>query len=195
MRPVIDVNTEPDALSRRLQHVLRGPAGEILPQLVAAVSARLAAGVWQQTPSRSSSELQSPRSAKNPTDPTALLNAFEGIPGRGTVESSTACAQTNDLVSALRYHQSLRSARRHHRRARARPALGALQNEALIYGELIYCKGAVGTYKKDPRARNRTTTTSAWASPPARFTMATGPPRAPHAACLKLNPWGRSLAM
>ena len=37
---VIDVNTESDALSRRLQHVLRGPAGEVLPQLVAAVRER-----------------------------------------------------------------------------------------------------------------------------------------------------------
>ena len=34
---VIDINTEPDAVSRRLQHVLRGPAGEVLPELLAAV--------------------------------------------------------------------------------------------------------------------------------------------------------------
>jgi NAD-dependent deacetylase len=34
---VIDVNTEPDAISRCVQDVLRGPAGEVLPELVAAV--------------------------------------------------------------------------------------------------------------------------------------------------------------
>ncbi len=34
---VIDVNPEPDAVSRQLKHFLRGPAGEVLPALVAAV--------------------------------------------------------------------------------------------------------------------------------------------------------------
>ncbi len=87
---------------------------------------------------------------KNANDPTALLSAAQGYQAAGYVQNGLPSAsQTNDLTKALGFYD----------RYRALPdsALGAaaaglrfkaLQNEAVIYSELVDYKSAVATYKK-----------------------------------------------
>jgi tetratricopeptide (TPR) repeat protein len=87
---------------------------------------------------------------KNANDPTALLSAAQGYQAAGYVQNGLpSSSQTNDLTRALSYYE----------RYFALPdsALGAaakglrfkaLENEAVIYSELVDYKSAVATYKK-----------------------------------------------
>ena len=88
--------------------------------------------------------------AKTPKDAAALLGAAQGYQAAGNVQSGVPSkAQTDNLTKALGYYERYVALPNATLGATAKGLrVKALQNEALIYGELIDYKSAVATYKK-----------------------------------------------
>ena len=88
--------------------------------------------------------------AKTPKDAAALLGAAQGYQAAGNVQSGVPSkAQTDNLTKALGYYERYVALPNATLGATAKGLrVKALQNEALIYGELIDYKSAVATYRK-----------------------------------------------